>query len=34
VRIWQKRAEGWRIAFDELIVPREPPPPAKPASGG
>lgn len=26
VRVWQRRAEGWRIVFDELLVP----PPPKP----
>jgi len=26
VRIWQRRAEGWRIVFDELLVQRPPPP--------
>lgn len=28
VRIWQRRPEGWRIVFDELLVPRSPPPAA------
>jgi ketosteroid isomerase-like protein len=31
-RIWQKRAEGWRLVFDEILPPREPPKP-KPAAG-
>jgi ketosteroid isomerase-like protein len=31
-RVWQKRAEGWRIVFDELVPPRKPPPAAPPAS--
>jgi len=28
VRVWQRRPEGWRIVFDELLVPRSPPPAA------
>ncbi len=25
-RMWQHRAEGWRIVFDQLVIPRAPPP--------
>lgn len=32
VRVWQHRKEGWRIVFDELLIPRAPPPPAAAAS--
>lgn len=28
VRVWQHRKEGWRIVFDELLIPRTPPPAA------
>jgi len=24
VRVWQRRPEGWRIVFDELLIPRTP----------
>ncbi len=27
VRVWQRRAEGWRIVFDELLITRTPPKP-------
>lgn len=27
VRIWQRRTGGWKIVFDELLIPRAPPPP-------
>jgi ketosteroid isomerase-like protein len=27
VRVWQRRAEGWRIVFDELLPPPAAPPP-------
>lgn len=30
VRVWQRRKEGWRIVFDELLTPR----PAPPAAAG
>lgn len=26
-RIWHRRADGWRIVYDQLIQPRPPPPP-------
>jgi ketosteroid isomerase-like protein len=26
-RIWQRRADGWRIVYDQLIQPHPPPPP-------
>jgi ketosteroid isomerase-like protein len=26
VRVWQRRGDGWRIVFDELLVPPPPPP--------
>lgn len=32
VRVWQKRAEGWRLVFDQ-IVRRPPPPKPAPANG-
>ena len=28
VRIWQRRPDGWKIVFDELLIPRAPPPAA------
>lgn len=31
VRIWQRRAEGWRLIVDE-IIPRRPPPPPAPSA--
>jgi ketosteroid isomerase-like protein len=27
-RMWQHRAEGWRIVYDQLVPPQSPPPPA------
>lgn len=27
-RMWQRRAEGWRIVYDQLVPSRPPPPPA------
>lgn len=31
VRIWQRRPEGWKLVFDELLIP---PPPRPPAANG
>ncbi len=28
VRVWQRRPGGWKIVFDELLIPRAPPPAA------
>ena len=33
VRVWQHRADGWKIVFDELLIPRSPPPAAPAANG-
>ena len=32
VRIWQRRADGWRLIVDNMI-PSRPPPPAPPPAG-
>ncbi|MDO9223524.1 MAG: DUF4440 domain-containing protein [Caulobacter sp.] len=29
VRVWQRRADGWKLVFDELLIP----PPPRPAAG-
>jgi ketosteroid isomerase-like protein len=36
VRVWQKRTDGWRIVFDQILPYRGPPPPPAggPAAGG
>lgn len=33
VRLWQKRPEGWRLAFAQLLPTRPPAPPAAPPAG-